>query len=263
MQVVILCGGMGFRLREETETRPKPMVEIAGQPILWHIMKGYAHYGYRDFVLLLGYKGEVIKNYFLNYRAMNLPFTVDLARPGKIQFHGTLNQEPWKVTMVDTGVKAMTGARLKRAQPYIRAPEFMLTYGDGVTDLKIDELVKFHKTHGKIGTVTGVSPISRFGELRLKKNSPIVQSFDEKPMLGASWINGGFFVFKQKFFQYLSDLDECTLEGEPLERLAKDGQMAMHQHRGFWQCMDTYRDKVHLETLWNEGNARWKTWKDN
>lgn len=257
MKVVILCGGFGTRLREETETRPKPMVEIGGKPILWHIMKTFAHHGFKDFVLCLGYKGEVIKNYFLNYEQLNNDFTIELGT-GKVEVHSLHDEEGWRVTLVDTGLNAMTGARAKRVEKYVDGDHFILTYGDGVTDLDINELLQFHQSSGKIGTVTGVSPPSHYGELGIAGDQ--VVSFREKPRSQGSFISGGYFVLNREFFNYLSDDEGCVLEREPLERLAEDGQLAVYTHRGFWQCMDTYRDYLYLNELWDRGNAQWRKW---
>ncbi len=256
--VAILCGGMGTRLREETEYRPKPMVEIGGRPILWHIMKGYAASGYTDFVVCLGYKGERIKEYFLNYEAMNNDFTVELGRPHPVSYNGAHCESGWRVTLADTGVETMTGARIKRASRYLTGDRFMVTYGDGVTDLDIRALVAFHQEAGTLATVTGVHPSSRFGEL-LVDGSRVAQ-FSEKPQTHEGLINGGFFVFERAFLDYLSDEPGCVLEGEPLERAAAEGQLAVFRHRGFWQCMDTFRDYQQLNQMWNTGEARWKRW---
>lgn len=258
MKAVILCGGMGTRLREETEYRPKPMVDIGGKPILWHIMKIYSHYGFNEFILCLGYKAEIIKEYFLNYDMMNSDFTLEIGREKGIQFHNTLSEHKWKVTLVDTGEKTMTGARVKRIQRYIDTDSFFLTYGDGVADVNIGELLNFHKNHGKIATVTGVNPVSRYGELIVEGNR--VTYFGEKPQLKESWINGGFFVFNQKIFDYLDDDESCVLEKIPLENLAKEGQLSMYKHAGYWQCMDTYRDREMLNKEWESGNPPWKVW---
>lgn len=262
MKAVILCGGMGFRLREETELKPKPMVEIGGKPILWHIMKGYAAHGVKDFILCLGYKGEVIKQYFLNYAAYNCPVTVRLGRHGTLQAHGSHGERDWSVTLVDTGDSAMTGSRLKRVEPFLRKdPEFLLTYGDGVGDVDIKALARFHRRHGRIGTITGVSPLSRFGELVVDKKTGRVRSFSEKPLASDKWINGGFFAFRREIFRYLSADGGCVLEEEPLSRLAREGQLVMRPHAGTWHCMDTYRDYRHLNELWAAGRAGWKTWR--
>ncbi len=257
MQAVILCGGMGTRLREETEFRPKPLVEIGGKPILWHIMKIYSHYGIKDFVLCLGYRGSMIKEYFLNYQLMNNDFTLRLHSHAEPQIHGSDLQEAWTITFADTGLEAMTGARVKRIQPYISEDHFMLTYGDGVSNLNITKLWEFHKQHGKIGTVTGVRPSSRYGELAVE--GCLVKDFSEKPASGDGLISGGFFVFQRRFFDYLSDDDGCVLEREPLERLCRDGQLMSYPHPGFWHCMDTFRDFLALNDLWKRG-AAWKVW---
>ena len=257
MKVVILCGGFGTRLREETEARPKPMVEIGDKPILWHIMKTFAHYGFKDFVLCLGYKSEVIKNYFLNYAQHSNDFTIDLGT-GDVEVHNHHQEQDWRVTMVETGLHAMTGARLKRVEKYLDGEEFILTYGDGVIDLNINTLVHYHRSKGKIGTVTGVTPRSHYGELNIADGR--VLSFREKPEVQGSFISGGYFVLNREFFNYLSDDEGCVLEREPLERLAKDGQLAVYTHEGFWQCMDTYRDYLYLNELWDQGNAQWRVW---
>jgi glucose-1-phosphate cytidylyltransferase len=257
MKVVILCGGQGARLREETEYKPKPMVEIGGHPILWHIMKLYSAYGFKEFVLCLGYKGEVIKDYFYHYKTRNNDFTIEL-NSGKINTHKKDNDSDWTITLVDTGVSAMTGARVKRVEKYIEGDKFILTYGDGVGDIDINKLLEFHEAHGKIGTLTGVSPPSRFGELSVDGNE--VTSFREKPKELDGIINGGFFVFNRKFFDYLSDNDGCYLEREPLANLADDNELNVYRHSGFWQCMDTYRDLQYLTELWKNGEAPWKVW---
>jgi glucose-1-phosphate cytidylyltransferase len=259
MKVVILCGGLGTRLRGETEFRPKPMVEIGARPILWHIMKIYAHYGFREFVLCLGYKGEQIKQYFLNYEAMTRDVTVRLGATPQVVLHGA-PAEPWTVTLVDTGASAMTGARVKRAERYVDGDAFMLTYGDGVTDVDLGKLAAFHRGHGRIGTVTGVRPPSRFGELLASGTR--VAEFSEKPSISAGYINGGFFVFHRRIFEYLSADDGCVLERDPLERLAKDGQLEMYPHEGYWQCMDTPRDLQHLAEAWERPHPPWKVWDD-
>ncbi len=258
MKVVILCGGLGTRLRNETEFRPKPMVEIGGRPLLWHIMKLYGHHGHDDFVLALGYKGEQIKHYFLNYEAMTRDVTVRLGEASGVTLHGR-SIEPWSVTLVDTGTAAMTGARVKRIERYVDGETFMLTYGDGVGDIDLGKLIAFHRRHGRIATVTGVRPPSRFGEL-LTSGTRVVE-FGEKPSISQGYINGGFFVFNRAVFGYLSDDDGCVLEREPLERLAKDHQLEMYPHEGSWQCMDTPRDLQHLQESWERG-APWKVWAD-
>ncbi len=257
MKVVILCGGMGTRLREETEIRPKPMVEIGGRPILWHIMRTFAHHGYRDFVLCLGYKGEQIKQFFCNYEALTHDVTVDLGT-GRLTVHGREDRADWRVTLADTGLEAKTGARVKRAQPYVDSDLFMLTYGDGLTDLDLGRLEAFHRGHGRMGTVTGVFPPSRYGELNIVGDR--VLTFREKPDTAAGLISGGYFVFSRRFFDYLRADDDCVLEREPLERLAKDGELMVHTHRGFWQCMDTPRDLEYLKELWAAGAPPWRVW---
>jgi glucose-1-phosphate cytidylyltransferase len=249
---------MGTRLREETEYRPKPMIEVGGRPILWHIMKSYAAHGFTDFVICLGYKGERIKEYFLNYEAMNNDFTIELGKPGTLRHHAAHGEAGWRVTLADTGLHTQTGARVKRAARYITGARFMLTYGDGVSDVDIGALVDYHDRCGAVATVTGVRPSSRFGEL-LTEGERVVQ-FSEKPQTHEGWINGGFFVFERRFLEYLDDDDGCVLEREPLERLARERQLAVFQHRGFWQCMDTYRDYQLLNDLWTAGEAAWKRW---
>lgn len=258
MKVVILCGGFGTRLREETEIRPKPMVDIGGRPILWHIMKTYAHYGFNDFVLCLGYKGEMIKDYFLNYDYMGNDLIVSL-KTGTVDIPSRQNSVDWNITLADTGQSAMTGARVSRIAKYVDTDEFMLTYGDGVTDLDIRTLLEFHRSHGKIGTVTGVSPVSRYGELAIKKNRVI--SFKERPQEQSIYINGGYFVFNREFFDFLSEEDDCVLERKPLERLSEEGQLMVYTHKSFWQCMDTSRDLELLRSLWGNG-APWKVWRE-
>lgn len=258
MKVVILCGGRGTRLKEETEFRPKPLVEVGGRPILWHIMKIYAHYGFNDFILCLGYKGEMIREYFLNYEIKNNDFTLQLGN-GKVKVHDKSREENWKITFVDTGEKALTGARVKRVEKYVDGDRFMLTYGDGVADVRINEIIKHHQKQGKIGTITGVHPPSRFGELAL--NGGRITEFNEKPQVKEGFINGGFFVFQKEFFQRLNNDDECYLEKEPLEGLVADNQLSAYLHNGFWQCMDTQRELDILNQLWAAGKAPWKVWK--
>ena len=258
MQTLILCGGMGTRLREETEYRPKPMVEIGGRPILWHIMKCYAAHGFTDFVLCLGYRGDAIKEYFLNYEAMNNDFTVELGKANAVAYHDAHGENGWRVTLVDTGLQTMTGARIKRASRHVHGDRFMVTYGDGVSNVDLRKLVAFHERTGTLATVTGVHPSSRFGELLVDGHR--VSQFSEKPQTHKGLINGGFFVFERRALEYLSDDVDCVLEREPLERLANDGQLSVYQHAGFWQCMDTYRDYQHLNQLWDSGGAEWKRW---
>ena len=251
MKVVLLAGGFGTRLSEYTELVPKPMVQIGGKPILWHIMKTYAHYGHKDFYVALGYKAEVIKDYFLNYMALNSDFSVDLSS-GKVTSHET-NSVDWKVTLVHTGDQSMTGGRVKRLKSYIGDEPFMLSYGDGVADINLDELLAFHKNHGKLVTVSAVRPSARFGELDLDGSK--VKSFKEKPQMHQGWINGGYFVVQPEFLDYISG-DEIMLEREPLEAASKAGELMAYRHEGFWHCMDTKRDHELLEAMWREG-APW------
>jgi glucose-1-phosphate cytidylyltransferase len=260
LPVVLLCGGMGTRLREETEYRPKPMIEIGDRPILWHIMKGYAAYGHTDFIVCLGYKGERIREYFLRYDEMQHDLTVELGdRTRIVRSHGHHDEFGWRVTLANTGLKAMTGARIKRASRYIEGDTFMVTYGDGVCDLDLDALVAFHRASGLLATVTGVRPQSRFGELVTMGQR--VTAFSEKPQVHDGLINGGFFVFERRVLDYLSEDEECVLERTPLEQLAAEGQLGVYKHEGFWQCMDTYRDFQYLNSLWSEGEAAWATWQ--
>ncbi len=259
MKVVILCGGRGTRFREETEHRPKPMVEIGDRPIVWHIMKHFAAHGFNEFVLCLGYKGSMIKEYFLNYEALNSDFTITLGKQAGVELSGSHAEDGWRVTLADTGQDALTGARVKRVQRYVGNERFFLTYGDGVSDVDLGRLLKEHEQRGRIGTVTGVAPPGRFGELTLE--SDLVASFTEKPHVTGGFINGGFFIFEPAFFDYLSGEDDCILERAPLERLARDGQLGVHRHSGFWQCIDTYRDYTYVSELWASGAAPWKTWK--
>jgi len=260
MKVVILCGGKGTRLREKTDMIPKPMVSIGGRPILWHIMKIYSSFGFNDFVLALGYKSEVIKQYFLNYREMTNDFVLDLGGNLDIQYQGEDIAENWKITFVDTGEDSMTGSRLARVGKYIQDESFLLTYGDGVADIDLNQLVRIHKEHGRIGTVSGVHMPSRFGKLVINTENGLVERFTEKPFESgtADYINGGFFVFSREFFKYVDSDKSCILEREPLEQLAKDGELAIYRHNGYWQCMDTYRDWLTLEQLWQSGDAPWK-----
>jgi len=251
MKVIILAGGLGTRLSEYTNIIPKPMVTIGGKPMLWHIMKTYAHFNHKDFYIALGYKAELIKDYFLNYRALNADFTVDLSS-GDITSH-QVESEDWKVTLVNTGEDSMTGGRVKRMQSYIGNEPFLLTYGDGVADIDLKELVAFHKNHGKMITVSAVRPSARFGELNLDGNK--VSSFQEKPQLHEGWINGGYFVINPEFFD-LIDGDSTMLEREPLEQATNAGELMAYRHDGFWHCMDTKRDHELLESLWEKG-APW------
>ncbi|MFA5337138.1 MAG: glucose-1-phosphate cytidylyltransferase [Candidatus Omnitrophota bacterium] len=258
MQVVILCGGKGTRLREETEFRPKPLVEIGGKPILWHIMKTYSYFGFKDFVLCLGYKGYMVKEYFLNYKTMNNDFTVKLGNHEDIQFHNNCGETDWTVTLVDTGEESQTGSRIKKIEKYIKGDSFMVTYGDGVANIDINKLLEFHKAEEKIGTVTGVRPSSRFGELVVEKNKVI--KFHEKPQVNNGLINGGFFVFNKSFFKYLKEDAACSLESEPLEALVAKGELGVYVHDGFWQCVDTYRELELLNKMWEVPKPLWKIW---
>jgi glucose-1-phosphate cytidylyltransferase len=257
MKVVILCGGLGTRLREETEFRPKPMVEVGGRPILWHIMKTYAHHGFREFVLCLGYRGNVIKEYFLNYEAMNNDFSICLGQKSHIRYHDRHAEQGFSVTLADTGLESMTGGRIAKIRKYTGEDTFLLTYGDGVSDINIRDLVDFHKSHGKVATVTTVRPISRFGMLELESGSQ-VQKFTEKPTTDG-WMSAGFFVLNPQVFDYL-DGDDCTFEREPLARLAAEEQLMAYRHEGFFYAMDTYRESQHLNHLWSTCTAPWKVW---
>ncbi|MFH1715557.1 MAG: glucose-1-phosphate cytidylyltransferase [Elusimicrobiota bacterium] len=257
MKVFILAGGTGSRLGEETEIKPKPMVEIGGKPVLWHIMKLYSSYGFNDFVIMLGYKGYFIKEYFANYFLHQSDVTIDLAR-NKLETIKN-SSEPWKVTLVDTGQGTMTGGRIKRVKDYVGNEPFLLTYGDGVANVDINELVKFHKSRGKLATITAVRPEGRFGALHIEEDNR-VSRFMEKTEGESSWINGGFFVCEPKVLDYIKDGDASVFERAPLENLAKDGQLVTYKHNGFWQCMDTLRDKIYLNNLWEKGEAKWKIW---
>jgi glucose-1-phosphate cytidylyltransferase len=259
MKVVILCGGLGTRLREETEFRPKPMVKIGTKPILWHIMMIYSHYGFKEFVLCLGYKGEIIKEYFYNYEIHNEDFSVYLGETKKIELPRPSHALDWKVSLVDTGEQALKGARIKRIEHLIDGNEFLLTYGDGVADIDIPRLLEFHRKHGKIATVTGVRPPSLFGELQVRGDK--VELFAEKPQTSSGLISGGFFVFSRRLFDLLTTDDTCDLERGPLEHLAQEGQLMVYDHRGDWACVDTYRDLQHLNHVWNANQAFWRIWK--
>lgn len=257
MKVVLLAGGLGTRLSEETILKPKPMVEIGGMPILWHIMKIYSAHGFDDFIICLGYKGYVVKEYFANYFLHKSDVTIDLVK-NSMEVHDT-QAEPWKITLVDTGNESMTGGRIKRIQKHIGNEPFLLTYGDGVSNVNITELLKFHQTHGKYCTVTAVQPSGRFGAINLSPDNQ-VQSFMEKPKGDGAWINGGFFVCEPEIFNYIKDGDSTIWEREPMEKIAEEGQMGAFKHDKFWKPMDTLRDKMELEEEWNQGNARWKIW---
>lgn len=255
MKTVILAGGLGTRLAEETEVKPKPMVEVGGRPILWHIMQHYAHYGYKEFFLALGYRGEVIKRYFADYYSLNGSLTVNIRR-GTVQVHER-EVEDWVVHLMDTGQDTQTGGRVKRLQSWLQDDTFMVTYGDGVCNVNLTDLLRFHRAHGRIATVTAVRPPARFGGLVFEGD--LVTEFTEKPQIGEGWINGGFMVCEPGLFDYLEG-DQSSLEADALERLAVDRQLAAYRHEDFWQCMDTLRDKRLLETLWHENRAPWKVW---
>ena len=256
MKVLILAGGYGTRISEESDIRPKPMIEIGGKPILWHIMKQYSYYGFNEFVILLGYKSYVIKEYFANYYLHNSDVTIDTAKQ-QLEIHNNYS-ENWKITLVDTGIDTMTGGRIKRAAKYIQDEPFFLTYGDGVSDVNIEELLKFHKKHGRKMTMTSIQPDGRFGALKIENDNRI-SSFLEKPKGDGAWINGGFFVCEPSVLEYLND-DSTVLERAPLEKMAKDGELFSFKHEGFWKCMDTLRDKNQLNELWSSGKAKWKVW---
>lgn len=258
MRVVILCGGVGTRLREETEFRPKSLVDVGGHPILWHIMKLYALHGFRDFVVCLGYRGKMIKEYFLSYEAMNNDFTICLGRQNHVTYHSAHKEQDFHVTLAETGLQTMTGGRVKRVEKYINHDTFMVTYGDGVADLDIRGLVDFHYAHGRLATVTAVRRMSRFGLVELDDDG-MVTRFVEKPQL-RGWTSAGFFVFNRRVFNYLSG-DDCVLEREPLERLAREGQLMAYRHSGFFFAMDTYREYKFLNDLWARGEAPWKVWE--
>ena len=257
MKVLLLAGGFGTRLSEETDIRPKPMVEIGGKPILWHIMKIYSQYGFNEFVVLLGYKGYYIKEYFANYFLYQSDVTIDMSN-GEMEIHNN-SSEPWKITLIDTGLNSMTGGRIKQAQKFIGDNPFMLTYGDGVGDIDIKELVAFHKSHGKSMTMTSAQPDGRFGALDIDENNQ-VKEFKEKPKGDGSWINAGYFVCEPKVFDYILDADNTVFEQEPLKNLAQDGEILTYKHRGFWMPMDTLRDKNKLNEMWDEDKAPWKVW---
>jgi glucose-1-phosphate cytidylyltransferase len=258
MKVVILCGGQGTRLREETEFRPKPLVDVGGRPILWHIMKTYAHYGFLEFVLCLGYRGNMIKEYFLNYEAMNNDFTISLGQQSQLHFNGVHKEQDFRVTLADTGQETMSGGRIRRIERFVEGDTFLVTYGDGLADVNIAELVAFHKTHGKIATVTAVRPQSRFGILETD-NAGKVLEFAEKPQVDG-WANAGFLVFDREMFKYI-DADDCILERKPLERLAAEGELMAYRHEGFFFAMDTYREYLYLNELWKSGKAPWRVWE--
>jgi len=259
MKVVILAGGLGTRIGEESSVKPKPMIEIGERPILWHIMKIYAHYGFRDFVICVGYKGYQIKEYFANYFLHESDVTFDFDNGGEKKAIHRHTAEPWKVTLVDTGLETQTGGRLKRVAKYLDEGTFLFTYGDGVGDINIRELLEFHKSHGKLATVTGVRPLGRFGALRISKENS-VERFQEKTEGNSSWINGGFFVLEPKVLDYIKG-DEMPFENDPVRRLTKDSELMAYKHHGFWQPMDTLRERNMLEELWQSGKAPWKVWQ--
>lgn len=258
MKVVIFAGGLGTRISEETDVRPKPMVEVGGKPILWHIMKIYSSYGFNDFIICLGYKGYVIKEYFMNYFLHNSDLTIDIAN-NKVEIHGSTS-EAFKVTLVETGIDTKTAGRLKAVQKYIGSDDFMLTYGDGVSDVNINDLLAFHKAHGKLATVTSIQMDARFGGMDVANDGSVL-SFKEKAKDESKWINGGFFVLKADVFNYLDgDMKQVMWEEEPLEKLTNDQQLLAFKHKGFWKPMDALRDRIELEQLWNSNNAKWKVW---
>jgi len=257
MKAVILAGGLGTRISEESHLKPKPMIEVGGQPMLWHIMKIYSHYGVNDFIICAGYKQHVIKEYFADYFLHCSDVTFDFSKGGEMKIHNNIS-EPWKVTIVDTGLETMTGGRIKRIKKYVDGETFMLTYGDGVTDLNIKELLQFHKKCGKHATLTAVRPDGRFGILDIPGD--LVTSFREKSAEDTGWVNGGFMVLGPKVFDYIGGGDETIFEKGPLQKLSEDGQLAAFRHDGYWQCMDTLRDKEKLEDLWKTGKAPWKQW---
>ena len=257
MKVVILAGGLGTRLREETEYRPKPMVHVGGRPILWHIMKTFAHFGLKEFLVCLGYRGELVKEYFLNYEAMNNDFTIRLGRGGQLTYHNQHDEQDFEVTLLDTGLETMTGGRVRRAIEYLADGEdFIVTYGDGLADIDIQALVRFHNDHGRIATVSAVRPVSRFGLMEL--DNEMVTKFSEKPTL-SSWSSAGFFVLKPQVIDYLGG-DDTVLEEDPIRRLASEGELLAYKHTGSFHVMDTYREYLLLNELWNTGNPPWKVW---
>ena len=257
MKVAILAGGHGTRLAEETEIKPKPMVEIGGKPILWHIMKIYDYYGFKDFVIALGYKGEYIKKYMLEYRAVKGNLTINL-KNGENHYHGSEELEEWTIQLIETGLTTNTGGRIKRLAPYVDNQTFMLTWGDGVSNINLDDLLAFHRSHGKLATLTAVRPPARYGHLQM--NGDAIEEFSEKPQTMEGWINGAFFVLEPEVFDYIEG-DDTQWEKEPLENLAKDGQLMAYRHNSFWQCMDTLREKYILQKYWDSGNAPWRIWE--
>lgn len=258
-EVIILCGGKGSRLSEETVAKPKPMVEIGSKPILWHIMKIYSHYGFNKFILALGYKGDYIKKYFYDYRVTSSDFTLSMHPDHMPEIHNINEDSNWEIIFVDTGLETLKGGRIKRVEKHVKSEDFLLTYGDGVSNVNINKLFDFHKSHKGIGTLTAVRPPSRFGEINISGNK--VLNFEEKPQLGTGVINGGFFVFRNDFFDYLTPDVDCDFEFGPLQKLAQDRGLYAYKHDGFWQCMDNVRDRDYLNRLWNENKAEWKVWK--
>lgn len=259
MKTVILCGGFGTRIRDVSDDIPKPMIPLGGKPIIWHIMKYYSTWGHTDFVLCLGYKGQSIKNFFLNYEASTSDLTVTLGRDGKVEYHNEHTESGWRITLAETGLGTLTGSRVRKVQPYLADQEnFMLTYGDGVGNVDIEALIAFHRSHGKIMTVSGMRPPGRFGELELSGHS--ITGFNEKPQATAGRISGGYFVCRREIFDYIDEIGNITLEQEPMRRLANDGQMMMYEHDGFWQPMDTYRDYKLLNGLIDKKEAPWMVW---
>ena len=259
MKVAILAGGVGSRISEETVSKPKPMVEIGGRPILWHIMKYYSTYGYRDYVIALGYMGEVIKKYMVDYASLASDLTVQMGTGEYVRHEGN-GPVDWNVDLIDTGLGTATGGRIKRLAPFVGDGTFMLTWGDGVSTVDLDALLEFHRSHGKIATLTAARPPARFGHLEMDDDGMIAE-FSEKPQTGEGWINGAFFVLERRVFDYI-DGDDTQFEREPLERLAADGQLMAYRHAGFWQCMDTLRDKKYLESIWESGEAPWAIWRN-
>lgn len=262
ISVMILCGGQGTRIREASESLPKPLIDVGGRPILWHIMKTYGQYGFRHFILCLGYKGWDIKRYFLQYRENVADFSLHLSSERTVAFHDGLGDEGWEITFAETGLGTATGARIRRARQYIRGETFLMTYGDGVGSVDVPTLLEFHRQQGRMGTVTGVHPSSRYGELSVDASRRVVE-FNEKPTVATGWVSGGYFVFQREFAdRYLDDDPGLYLEQEPLQQLARDGQLAMFPHEGFWMGMDTYRDYLLLNQLWDSGDPPWRTWKE-
>ena len=261
MDVVILCGGKGTRLSEETISKPKPMVEIGGKPILWHIMKTYSSFGVKRFILALGHKSEYIKQYFYNYKFTDADISIKLDPKENVSFLNHSDEKDWEILFINTGEETLKGGRIKRLEKYIQSDPFFLTYGDGICDININKLLKFHKSHSKIGSVTAVRPPSRFGELNIDEEGTVID-LEEKPQMGKGLINGGFFVFNKKILSYLSDREDCDFEFGPLQKLTKEGNLKAYKHNGFWQCMDNIREKNYLDSLIKQGNAPWILWEN-